>query len=133
MSSSSLSITSIDIDNDNEKRFSESSTRTSDHNTRVSLHKNMTEDERRLAALGYKQEVKRIFNTFTSFGLTASMISVLLGVVPLYTFSLSTGGPAVQLWSWVIVFFFTYILVSSLAEIACAFPTMVINTLSLLP
>ena len=128
---SSLSITSIDIDN--EKRFSESSnTRISDHNTRVSpvvsLHKNMTEDERRLAALGYKQEVKRIFNTFTSFGLTASMISVLLGVVPLYTFSLSTGGPAVQLWSWVIVFFFTVILVSSLAEIACAFPTMVINT-----
>jgi hypothetical protein len=73
----------------------------SEHSNRVSLNKSMTEDERRLAKLGYKQEVKRIFNVFTNFGLTASMISVLLGVIPLYTFSLSSGGPVVQLWSWV--------------------------------
>ena len=96
----------------------------SEHSTRVSVDKSMTEDERRLAKLGYKQEVKRIFNVYTNFGLTASMISVLLGIIPLYTFSLSTGGPAVMLWSWIIVFCFTTILVSSLAEITCAFPTM---------
>ena len=61
-----------------------------------SLQGSQTEDERRLMALGYKQEVKRIFNQFTNFGLTSSMISVLLGVVPLHTFELESGGPAVQ-------------------------------------
>ena len=76
-----------------------------------------TEDERRLMALGYKQEVKRIFNQFTNFGLTSSMISVLLGVVPLYTFELESGGPAVQFWSWIIVGPFTVLLVCSLAGI----------------
>lgn len=50
------------------------------------------EDERRLAQLGYKQEYTRIFNTWTNFGLTTSMVSVLLGIVPLYTYSLQTGG-----------------------------------------
>lgn len=82
------------------------------------------EDERRLEALGYKQEVKRIFNKFTTFGLTASMISILLGIVPLYTYELESGGPAVQFWSWIIVGCFTILLVSSLGEISCAFPTM---------
>lgn len=113
------------MSDNNDSRLSLSSLRYSlNHNDRVSITKNMTEDEKRLALLGYRQEVKRIFNTFTSFGLTSSMISVLLGVIPLYTYSLATGGPSVQLWSWVIVFFFTVILVSSLAEIASAFPTM---------
>jgi hypothetical protein len=52
----------------------------------------MTEDELRLAKLGYKQEVKRIFSKWTNFGLAASMISVILGIIPLYTYSLTTGG-----------------------------------------
>ena len=52
----------------------------------------MTEDEMRLAKLGYKQEVKRIFSKWTNFGLAASMISVILGIIPLYTYSLTTGG-----------------------------------------
>jgi len=41
------------------------------------------------------QEVKRIFSTFTNFGLAASMISVLLGIIPLYSYSLGTGGQAI--------------------------------------
>ena len=51
-----------------------------------------SEDEMRLARCGYKQEVKRIFGLWTNFGLAASMISVLLGVIPLYTYSLTNGG-----------------------------------------
>jgi amino acid transporter len=84
----------------------------------------MNEDERRLLALGYRQEVKRIFNAFTNFGLAASMISVLLGVIPLYTYQLETGGPAVMIWSWLIVGCFTVPLVMALGEICSAFPTM---------
>ena len=83
-----------------------------------------SEDERRLAALGYNQEVKRIFSTFTNFGLTASMISILLGVIPLYTYELNSGGSAVMIWSWVIIGVMTVGLVQALGEICCAFPTM---------
>jgi len=83
-----------------------------------------TEDELRLANLGYSQEMKRVFNVFTTFGLAASMISVLLGIIPLYSYSLQTGGPANMFWSWLIVGIATLIVVSSLGEICCAFPTM---------
>jgi amino acid transporter len=84
----------------------------------------INEDERRLLALGYRQEVKRIFSAFTNFGLAASMISVLLGVIPLYTYQLMTGGPVVMIWSWIVVGIFTVPLVMSLGEICSAFPTM---------
>ena len=52
------------------------------------------------------------------------MISILLGIIPLYTFSLASGGPAVMFWSWILVGLMTLVLVSSLAEICSAYPTM---------
>lgn len=52
------------------------------------------------------------------------MISVILGVIPLYTYSLENGGPAVMLWSWIFIGCFSLIVVSSLGEICCAYPTM---------
>lgn len=70
------------------------------------------------------QELKRVFGWFSNFGLAASMISVLLGIIPLYSYSLSTGGPAVMFWGWIVIGLVTLILVSSLAEISSAFPTM---------
>lgn len=38
------------------------------------------------------KETKRIFGLWSNFGLAASMISVILGVIPLYTYSLAFGG-----------------------------------------
>jgi amino acid transporter len=84
----------------------------------------ISEDEVRLAKLGYKQEYHRIFTLWTNFGLSSSMVSVLLGVIPLYTYSLAVGGSAVLVWSWVIVGFMSLFVVSSMAEICAAFPTM---------
>lgn len=89
-----------------------------------SAGESVSEDTKRLALLGYTQEVKRIFNGFTNFGLTSSMISILLGIIPLYSFSLDAGGPAVMVYSWIIVGLMTLLLVSSLAEICSAYPTM---------
>ena len=74
--------------------------------------------------LGYTQEVKRIFNQWTNFGLTASMISTLLGIVPLFTYQLQTGGPSVMVWSWFVVGTMSFSIVASLAEVSSAFPTM---------
>ena len=45
------------------------------------------DDERRLNALDI-QKIERIFDGFCSFCLTASMMSILMGVVPLYSFGL---------------------------------------------
>lgn len=89
-----------------------------------STFNSMSEDERRLYALGYKQEVKRIFSAFTNFGLAASMISILLGIIPLYTYQLTIGGPVVMIWTWIVVGSFTLILVCCLGEICSAYPTM---------
>eukprot|EP00667_Euglena_gracilis_P002901 EG_transcript_2908 len=52
------------------------------------------------------------------------MVSVLLGIVPLYTTSLTLGGSVVMVWSWVVIGFMTLFVVTSLAEICAAFPTM---------
>lgn len=82
------------------------------------------DDEKRLRKLGYNQETKRIFSTFTNFGLSASMVSIMLGIIPLYGYSLQNGGPVVMVWSWIVVGIFALGVVSSLGEIACAFPTM---------
>lgn len=84
----------------------------------------LAEDERRLMELGYTQEVKRIFGWFTNFGLAASMISVILGVIPLYSYSLGAGGPVTMFWCWIIMGSLTMILVASLGEICSAYPTM---------
>lgn len=82
------------------------------------------DDERRLNALGYPQKLKRIFDGFCSFCLTASMMSILMGVIPLYSFGLRTGGAPVIFWSWAICGCMTLGLVLSLAEISSAYPTM---------
>ena len=82
------------------------------------------EDERRLNRLGYLQELKRIFGAYTNFCLTASMVSILLGIIPLYPFGLESGGPPVMFWSWLLIGLLSMPLVLSLAEISSAFPTM---------
>ena len=87
-------------------------------------HEIEDEDERRLNKLGYLQELKRIFGAYTNFCLTASMVSILLGIIPLYPFGLTTGGPPVMFWSWLIIGSVSSIMVLSLAEIASAYPTM---------
>ena len=60
----------------------------------------------------------------TNFGLTASMISVLLGILPLYDYSLATGGPAVMFWSQIIVGVVSTVIVSVVGEISSSMPTM---------
>jgi len=84
----------------------------------------LNEDSIRLAKLGYRQEVRRIFMATTNFGLTASMISVLLGILPLYDYSLATGGPAVMFWSQIIVGVVSTAIVSVVGEISSSMPTM---------
>ncbi|KAF9437416.1 hypothetical protein BGZ76_000787 [Entomortierella beljakovae] len=81
------------------------------------------EDEARLAALGYQQNMKRQFTGLQNFGFTLTNSSVLIGIVPLFGFGMAAGGPIVAIWGWLIVAFFVMFIGLSMAEICSTFPT----------
>src|SRR5689334_13225431 len=83
----------------------------------------MTEDERRLAELGYKQELNRRMTGFQNFALSFTIISILSGALTLYGTGINYGGPMQQAIGWPIVSLFVLIVALSMAELASAFPT----------
>jgi len=83
----------------------------------------MTDDEKRLAELGYKQELNRRMTGFQNFALSFTIISILSGALTLYGTGINYGGPIQQAWGWPIVSVFVIIVALSMAELASAFPT----------
>ena len=82
-----------------------------------------TDDERRLAELGYKQELDRKMSGFANFAMSFTIISILSGALTLYGTGINYGGPAQQAWGWPIVSLFVIIVALSMAELASAYPT----------
>lgn len=82
-----------------------------------------TGDEAELARMGYKQELKRDLTLLQNFGFSFSIISVITGIPSLFLFGLTTGGPAVMVWGWIVVAFFTILVGLAMAEICSAHPT----------
>ncbi|KAI0795906.1 APC amino acid permease [Abortiporus biennis] len=80
-------------------------------------------DEAELARMGYKQELKRDLSLMQNFGVSFSIISVITGVPSLFLFGLTTGGPAVMVWGWIVVAFFTMMVGLAMAEVCSAHPT----------
>ncbi|TCD61883.1 hypothetical protein EIP91_007787, partial [Steccherinum ochraceum] len=80
-------------------------------------------DEVELARMGYKQELKRELGLLQNFGVSFSIISVITGIPSLFLFGLNTGGPAVMVWGWVVVAFFTMMVGLAMAEVCSAHPT----------
>lgn len=89
----------------------------------IALTASMDEDELELARMGYKQELKRDFHLLQNFGVSFSIISIITGIPSLFHYGLTTGGPAVMVWGWVVVAFFTFMVGLSMAEICSAHPT----------
>ena len=57
----------------------------------------MSDDSRAaLAALGYRQELRRGMSGFGSFAISLSVISILTGGVSLYGYGLRLGGPLLR-------------------------------------
>ncbi|KAJ3303576.1 hypothetical protein HDV03_003653 [Kappamyces sp. JEL0829] len=83
----------------------------------------MNEDEIRLAALGYKQGLRRQFSFVETFGVVLLNASFIIGVVPLYGTAMYLGGPATFTWGWLLTSLFTVCIGLSLAEICSTFPT----------
>ena len=52
----------------------------------------MTDDERRLAELGYRQDLSRRMSGFQNFALSFTIISILSGALTLYGYGITTAA-----------------------------------------
>jgi amino acid transporter len=80
-------------------------------------------DERRLAELGYKQELTRAWSSFTNFAISFTIISVLAGCFTNFSFAWNAGGPATVAWGWPILCVFVLLVALSMSELTSAMPT----------
>jgi len=82
-----------------------------------------TEDEKRLAALGYKQELNRTWSGFSNFAISFSIISILTGCFTTFSQAWNNGGPVAIAFGWPLISGFILIIGLCMAELASAYPT----------
>ena len=83
----------------------------------------LTDDEQRLAELGYKQELNRSWSGFSNFAISFSIISILAGCFTTFGVGWNNGGPAAIAWGWPIISLFILIIGLCMSELVSAFPT----------
>jgi len=83
----------------------------------------MNEDEKRLAELGYKQELSRTWSGFSNFAISFSIISVLAGCFTTFYFGWNNGGPIAISLGWPIIAIFILIIGFCMSELVSAYPT----------
>ncbi|WP_239020671.1 amino acid permease [Nakamurella antarctica] len=83
----------------------------------------LTDDERHLASLGYKQELNRSWSGFSNFAISFSIISILAGCFTSFGLGWNNGGPAAIAWGWPIVSAFILIIGFCMSELVSAYPT----------
>ncbi|MEI6215705.1 MAG: amino acid permease [Actinomycetes bacterium] len=81
------------------------------------------DDEARLAALGYKQELHRTWSGFSNFAISFSIISILAGCFTTFAQAWNNGGPVAISIGWPVVSAFILIIGFCMSELASAFPT----------
>lgn len=81
------------------------------------------EDERRLAALGYKQELSRSWSGFSNFAISFSIISILAGCFTTFAQAWNNGGPVAISLGWPLISIFILIIGFCMSELASAYPT----------
>jgi amino acid transporter len=80
-------------------------------------------DEQTLAALGYKQELKRSWSGFSNFAISFSIICILSGGLTSFGQAWNNGGPAVIAIGWPVVCLFILVIGICMAELVSAYPT----------
>jgi amino acid transporter len=80
-------------------------------------------DERRLAELGYKQELARAWSGFTNFAISFTIISVLAGTFTSFGFAWLHGGPIAASIGWPVICAFVLMVAFSMAELTSKYPT----------
>ncbi len=81
------------------------------------------EDERRLAEMGYKQELSRNWSGFSNFAISFSIISILAGCFTSFGLGWNNGGPAAIAWGWPIIASLILVIGLCMAELVSAYPT----------
>src|SRR5437667_12141502 len=81
------------------------------------------DDERRLAELGYRQELTRAWSSFTNFALSFTTSAGLAGCFTNSSVAWSAGGTAAVAWGWPVLCAFVLLVALSMSELTSAFPT----------
>jgi amino acid transporter len=82
-----------------------------------------SDDERLLAELGYKQELKRKWSGFSNFAISFSIISILAGCFTTFGQAWNNGGPIAISWGWPLISIFILLIGFSMSELVSAYPT----------
>ena len=85
--------------------------------------KAMNEDERRLAELGYKQELSRTWSGFSNFAISFSIICILSGGINSFAQAIGSVGGAGAGIGWIVGCILSGMFALAMAQIASAFPT----------
>jgi amino acid transporter len=83
----------------------------------------LTDDEKHLAKLGYRQDLKRSWSGFSNFAISFSIISILAGCLTNFGAGFNNGGPVSISWSWPILGVFILIIGFTMSELVSAYPT----------
>jgi amino acid transporter len=83
----------------------------------------MDDDSRRLAELGYKQELRRKWSGFSNFAISFSIISILAGCFTTFGQAWNNGGPVAVSWGWPLISLFILIIGFCMSELVSAYPT----------
>jgi amino acid transporter len=83
----------------------------------------LSDDERHLAQLGYKQDLNRSWSGFSNFAISFSIISILAGCFTNFGAGWNNGGPISISWSWPILGVFILIIGFTMSELVSAYPT----------
>jgi amino acid permease (GABA permease) len=81
------------------------------------------EDAKRLAELGYKQELHRGMSGFSNFAVSFSIISILAGAITSYGIAMNSGGPIAISIGWPLVGVFVLCVALAMGEICSVYPT----------
>jgi len=83
----------------------------------------MSDDERRLAELGYKQELTRNWSGFSNFAISFSIISILAGCFTTFGQAWNNGGPIAISIGWPLIAAFILVIGFCMSELVSAYPT----------
>jgi amino acid transporter len=83
----------------------------------------LSDDERRLAELGYKQELHRSWSGFSNFAISFSIISILAGCFTTFGVAWNSGGPIAISLGWPIIAALILVIGFSMSELVSAYPT----------
>lgn len=80
-----------------------------------------TEEENRLGALGYRQELSRVLSKFDSFSVAFTYLSPMVGIYSLFVLGVGSGGPR-YIWLMLIPVIGMYFVAMVFAELGSHYP-----------